>query len=568
MAGFRFSVYTLRSTDYDLVASPTPEMFMRLTSLIAVLVLAVVACRSDNNNNTVDGNGSGSGSGVTIQQVQSDAMAAGTAVSLNNVVITAIDNFGAKTGDIWVEEMGGGKRSGVHVYKGTAYSGMAVGDVINLTGSIKAEFSLTGSNADPSGRTETELEPPTSTGTVTLTKVSSGATITPDKVDALAIGQMYDSTMSATGGGSAFSNAWEDWEGVLIELDNVAAASAPKGFGSTPYAADAYAFSITGVAKTEGSLTDITASSIARSTCFSNMTGVVSYFYDYLVYPRSSSDFATGGTGCPAAEQANGTDGSKCTDGIDNDANGFADCQDLGCETGSGAWLGASCTAGGGATCGCSANLASTTSVATVNSTYATTSAAVVMRDVYITAINGTNSYWVSDSLAAGANKGVYVFSAPPAGAVVGQKLATLQGIVGPYKPGTLGVTEVSNATAGTLSGAATAITPITGIATDTLTGTTAGASYAGSLVTLTVKAKVTTAANSFGEVVFTDANGKTITMDDDAFQYYGGTKLVPTPPAINACLTITGVMDVNTTDNIRTINPRSAADLVTATGC
>ncbi|MEP6866514.1 MAG: hypothetical protein ABJE66_38210 [Deltaproteobacteria bacterium] len=75
-------------------------------------------------------------------------------------------------------------------------------------------------------------------------------------------------------------------------------------------------------------------------------------------------------------------------------------------------------------------------------------------------------------------------------------------------------------------------------------------------------------AANSFGQVELTDGNGKKIMMDDDAFRYYGGTMAAPTLPALNACLTVTGIMDAQTTDQIRTINPRSAADLVTATGC
>lgn len=545
---------------------------MRLTSLIAVLSLSILACgRSDDT--TPDGQGSGSGSGntVTIQQVQSDTMLPGTAVALGNVVVTAIDEFGAKTSDIWVEEMGGGKRSGVHVFKAANADVMmlTIGDVINLKGAIKSEFALTGSNADNSGRTVTELEP-ASGGAIVITKTGQTATITPDKVDALAIGQMYDSTMSATGGGPAFSDAWEDWEGVLIELDNVAAAGQAKPFGkTTPVPADSYSFGITGVAKVEGSLTDITMSNIARGTCFGNMTGVVDYFYDYLVFPRSAADFNTSGTACPALEQAAGTDGSKCTDGMDNDGNGFTDCQDLGCEAGSGAWLGATCTAGA-AMCGCSVNLASTTSVHSVDTTYAATSSPVMLRDVYITVIPANvltpTQYWVADSLTAVANGGVLVFSSPPAGATVGQKISTLQGVAGPFGNGTLQTLEVSSATAGTLAGTGLVV-PLPGIATDTLSGATTGAPYNGSVVILS-KAKVTAVANTFGEVELTDGNGKKIMMDDEAFKFYGGTLATPTPPAMSACLIVTGVMEANTNDLTRTINPRGATDIVTATGC
>src|SRR6185312_11306802 len=306
-------------------------MFMRLPTLLVGLSISAslfVACRSDDNNTPTDGQGSGSGSGnfVKIQAVQDDGMAPGTAVNLHDVVVTAIDNFGGKVGDIWVEEKEGGKRSGVHVFKAqlSDVAMLTVGDEIDVKGAIKSEFALTGSGGDSTGRTVTELEP-ASGGQITITKLGMSTTITPDKVDALAIGQLYDSTMAATGGGTAFTNAWEDWEGVLIETDNVAAQGAPKAFGSTmPTPADNYSFGITGVAKVEGSLADITMSSIARSTCFSKVTGVVDYFFDYLILPRSTSDFATGGTGCPAAE-------SVCGDSIDNDGNGFTDCKDNGC---------------------------------------------------------------------------------------------------------------------------------------------------------------------------------------------------------------------------------------------
>src|SRR4051794_13951074 len=93
---------------------------MRLTTFLALSSLAILGCRSDSNNNS-DGNNNGDGNGsnggtVTIQMVQNDAMAPGTPVSLKGVVVTAIDAFGGKTGDIWVEEPEGGTYSGIHVF--------------------------------------------------------------------------------------------------------------------------------------------------------------------------------------------------------------------------------------------------------------------------------------------------------------------------------------------------------------------------------------------------------------------------------------------------------------------
>jgi hypothetical protein len=223
-------------------------------------------------------------------------------------------------------------------------------------------------------------------------------------VDALSIGQMYDASMAAAGGGAAFSNAWEQWEGVLITLTNVAAAGAPKSFGSTmPTPADNWSFGITGVAKIEGSLTDITMSNIVRTTCFSNVTGVVDYFYDYLLLPRSAADMATGGTGCPAAE-------SLCGDSVDNDGNGFTDCKDNGCIINSG-----SCRA--------------TTTIAAIDAagdampaTPTLPMGGVQITGACVTAVAGTNMYIAAAGNAAN-DGGLFVFGggqALPAGVAAG----------------------------------------------------------------------------------------------------------------------------------------------------
>src|SRR5207249_6515043 len=98
---------------------------MRLSSLFAsgtviacgtlALVASTGACRGGGDDTTkMDAPDTG---GQKIQDVQNDMMAPGTPVTLKGVVVTAIDTFGAKTGDIWVEEPEGGAFSGVHVYK-------------------------------------------------------------------------------------------------------------------------------------------------------------------------------------------------------------------------------------------------------------------------------------------------------------------------------------------------------------------------------------------------------------------------------------------------------------------
>jgi hypothetical protein len=232
---------------------------------------------------------------MKIQDVQNDAMAPGTAVALHDVVVTAIDSFGAKVGDIWIEEKEGGKRSGVHVFQANLVdvAALTIGDEIDLSGAVKAEFALA---SDTTGRTVTELEPALG-GHITITRLGTSTTITPNVVDAAAIGQLYDPNVQ--GGGAAFSNAWEEWEGVLVELDNVSALTAPHGYGTTPYPPDAYQMKVTGLIEMESSLADITMSNITQGTCLAHATGVLDYFFEYLVLPRTGADFATGGTACP-----------------------------------------------------------------------------------------------------------------------------------------------------------------------------------------------------------------------------------------------------------------------------
>lgn len=478
-------------------------MFMRLTSLIAVLSLAAAsfaaACRSDNNT-TTDGQGSGSGSnsGTTVKDVQSDTMAPGTPVTLNNVVVTAVDTFGTKTGDLWVEDMGGGKRSGVHVFKATVAGGaVVIGDVVNITGAIKAEFALTGSNADNSGRTTTELEPASSSSTLTVTKTGATATITPDKVDALAIGQLYDSTMSMLGGGPAFSNAWEDWEGVLVELDNVSATSSAKGFGMTP-APDAYALKITGVAKMEGTMTDI--SMLASGACFGQLVGVVDYFYDYLVLPRQASDFNTAGTSCPAAE-------TLCADNIDNDGNGFTDCSDNGCVV---------------ATSSCRA--ATTIHALDVAADAAPTAPvlppAVGLTGVCVTAVSGKNMF-VADAGTAAADGGIISFGTVPTGVVAGSTVDIIANTslfkqsmsTAPEPQVELSSLQITKDTAN-----CTVVPANTGLTAAQLTADATGHKWIGSLITIT-------GAGATGQFKITTAQSSTskfgrLTQNGTAFSY------------------------------------------------
>jgi hypothetical protein len=532
---------------------------MRIVSAAVITSLAVLGCRS-NSNTTIDGNGTGDSSsdGTKIQDIQNDTMPVNTPVSLIGKVVTAVDTFGGTLGNLWVEEPEGGVNSGVLIFNKANtvdVSTLVPGDIVNVTGGVKEEFAL---SSDTSGLTDTEVGPP-KTGNLTIIKTGHTAVPAAIVVDALAIGQMSTATERAA--------AWEPYEGVLITVNKVEEFGAPKTFGSTG-AADDVSFHATGTLVIEASLVAFPAG-LTANTCLGTVTGVLDYFFDYNLLPRSASDLTVAGTGCAPPEQG----ATQCTDGMDNDGNGFADCMDLGCEAGSGAYLGASC-APSDAMCGCSMNLAVGSSVNKVDTTAATASiGAVILNNVFVTAV-GTKGVWVADSLTAAQNGGMFVFLDAAPTVTVGQRLATVQGVAGPFNPSKVAsatatkIIELTTPTVGTASagGAAIPLASTATVAGDLVNG----APFAGSLTKLTnLKVK---AQGMFNQLTLVDNNNVTITMEDGAFAGYGTSPVVL--PAVGTCYTsITGVMDLSTTDTaevmeVRTINPRSAADMPIGTGC
>ncbi len=503
---------------------------MRLISFLALSSLAtagVIGCRSDSKNTTdgnTNGDGTGSGGDVKIQDVQNDQMPPGTPVTLRGVVVTAIDNFGAKVGDIWVEEPEGGTYSGVHVFGATTtdVGALAVGDLVDVTGAVKDEFAYGGGSngsGDTSGRTVTELKP-ASAGSLSVKKVGTGTLPAPVMVDALMIGQMSDADTQ----GPMFSAAWEPYEGVLVSIPSVSAVGAPKAFGAKN--PDQYSFNITGVAKVESNMADVTMSNIGRNSCL-NMTGVVDYFFDYLVLPRSAADIDTNGTNCPALE-------TSCADMIDNDGNGFNDCSDNNCI------ITASATGGNLACKPATATISSIDTAVDANPaspTLPTTN--IEIDDVYVTAIAGTD-FWVASSLTAGANGGLYVFSGGQplaSGLAVGAKVNVI-GKMQAYKASATStevLPELNLLAATVVTAAGTQPTASTQTPA-TLNVAATGRPWVGSLVTIQGKNKVTVAQSMTNHYTGTLTNGAT------PFEYLGQI-VKDTNGAVNTCYgDITGI--------------------------
>ena len=457
---------------------------MRLTSSVFV-ALTLVACRGGGNNPPGGDDDPGidapPGGSVTIQEVQNDAMPVGTVVELDGVVVTAIDSFGARTGDIWVQEPGGGEFSGIKVFGVPldVVATLAVGDIVNIANAEKDEFALT---ADTSGRTVTEIKGAAG-GMMSVVRVGPGTVPTPVNVDAKAIEMLAtDAERDAE---------WEKWEGVLINVINVRQLGEFRAFSGG--AEDQFEFDATGDLAVQSVLANIgTPAERVPGTCYAGIVGVGDYFFNYLLLPRAGSEVTDGGTGCSAVQSAT-----------------IADIQ-----------------AG-------------------------TAAGSVSINDVFIAAIsrNGKN-LWVSHSLNAAANEGIFVFrgngnGTPALGAefVVGAKV-NVSGTAVEQNNDANGdtVTQIAGGAAVTFVAAPTAApTPVTNQTAAALTVAATGEPFESVLVTLT-NVKVTAVGNQFG-VGQLQQGATSFLFDDDAF-------VLPNEELNKCYASITGLWTYQVFDN------------------
>jgi predicted extracellular nuclease len=194
----------------------------------------------------------------------------------------------------------------------------------------------------------------------------------------------------------------------------------------------------------------------------------------------------------------------------------------------------------------------------------------VIGRDDIGTTLNpdGNKGIWVADSLMGAEHNGVLVFtnSAAAADLVVGAKV-TVRGTVSEFDisvnsapPVGDKLTEITDPTITFVAAPASPPTPATTASATVLADIGAvGEPWEGVLVQLT-NVKVTNINVGQGKVELTDTTGGKIIMDDEAFRFDAQT--------VDTCYTLTGIMSIQLSDNLRTINPRSVADMAAATGC
>ncbi len=389
----------------------------KLLIVCAALSLCFTACRSDDDGgggNNPDAGGSAPdatpGSSTTIYDVQSDTTPEGSSVTLRSVVVTAIDTFGSRTGGIYVQEVAGGAFSGVFIF-GASASGLAVGDLVDVDNGVKTEFSFDFEN----GNSLTQVTSPDG-GAVSVTKVGTGTVPAPEVLNSWDL--------------AADDAEAEKWEGVLVKFDGMRVLRRAAPVSTSPTADPTLKeMTVTGPFRIGGTLTDLTG---VREDCYTSITGIGDYFFNYKILPRSSADIVTGGTNCLPEE----TTIELCGDLDDNDYNGFSDCADFTCQ-GAQAAL---CTV-------------DTTVVLAQGGTIAENSL-VSLTGVAITAVSADNrKFWVQDVGVNAKLNGIYVFrpgggEALPANVVPGNTID----LVGNLDEFNGQLTELTNVVLGTVT--------------------------------------------------------------------------------------------------------------------
>ncbi|HTJ41843.1 MAG TPA: hypothetical protein VL463_07085 [Kofleriaceae bacterium] len=505
---------------------------MKLRTL-AIALLAAAACRGSSSNNPDGNNNNPDGvvnpDDVTIYDIQdpSNKVQVGATVTVRGVVVTAIDNFGDKTGNIWVEEPGGGAYSGVEVFNAgaTQVAALAVGDLVDITGAEKAEFAL---STDTSGRTTTELEPPNG-GMMTVTKVGTGTVPDPVTVDPLAIAQLDANAQDAE---------WEKTEGVLIKVNAVGVISSTKQIAGANPDPTFQSFVVTGPLTVESSFaafptTGSPAVGPQFGDCEMSITGIGDYFFQWNLLPRATAEISTGGSGCPVSE----TGDAACGDGKDNDGNGHADCGDYSCDLSV-----ASCVKG------------ATVNDVDTSAANAPVGGAVNVDGVFVVAVDSANkNLWVADALAAATDHGVYVFRGTgtstttlDAGVLPGAKVNVDLAAVSPFH-GLMELAKIPGAQSASpaISVVAAPAGQPTALSTTlaTLADTTMIAHYAGSLVTLS-NVKVTATSGTGTKTIYTISDGtKTMEM---------GVQINDPKPVVGTTCykTLTGIATLDTSPN------------------
>jgi predicted extracellular nuclease len=217
---------------------------------------------------TTSGTGTASGTSPdecpgSIYDIQQGKITVECNVSIENAVVTGLYTTDKKNQGFTVQDPCGGKFSGIYVYTKTTAPTVKLGDEVSFTGKY-VEYPFTVKDTLKS-LSEIQL-----TGPVTVSEIP-GEMPVPVTLNPADI---------ATG-----ANATEDWEGVLVRVENVAVINANPD-GSKNYGE----FSVTGNLRVDDAAEYSYQATLGDQ--FASITGVLHYsFENYKLEPRNDADF-------------------------------------------------------------------------------------------------------------------------------------------------------------------------------------------------------------------------------------------------------------------------------------
>jgi hypothetical protein len=502
-------------------------MFARTLTVVSLVVALAGGCRDSGGDDDDDTGADGGADDVSIYAIQDGTIATGAIVNIRGVVVTAIDSYGADRSTVFVQEPNedathGRAYSGLQIYVTDlgAVSGIAVGDTVDVEGGAVTEFRF--GCEDPEVDCTDTLQTVTQiTGSYTITKTGTGTV--PDPVTVLPQDLAAD------------ANEAEKWEGVLIKFDNVAVTSGLRDIDPE----DDPTFKemrVTGPFRVQSALADLGA--VTRDDCYTSVTGIGSFFFQYFLLPRSANDLAKAadGTGCLYEIEA-----AECGDGNDNDFDGFADCADFSCQDANPAL----CTEDG--------------TVVEIQDGTHPINTRVALTGVVVTAIaSNSEDLWVQDAGSTADYNGVHVYRGTGASALtlaVGDVI-DVTGTINEYFEETQLVVDPKVADVSNPTGTDTPAV-VTGLSVSTLNDAVDGEPYEGMLTELS-NVKTVVLDDTFGGFTV-GIDGDDLTVDNELFDF--------TLPTSETCYaTIRGVMAYSF--DRRRLYPRSAADVVTGGTC
>jgi hypothetical protein len=505
-----------------------------LTTALGASLAMASGCRSDSggdgNDDADDVTPDAGGEGVSIYDIQNGIVPVDTAVTLEGVVVTAISI--ASPEGVYVQDPNGGEYSGIFVYRPTNQNDMRIGDVVSFSGAV-VEFKYVPTMGTPDDKSFTQI---VAVDSVPLTLIKTGtATVTPQLVDAVKLAASEDEA--------------EKWESVLVKFENVSVVQGLNEFDE---------IRVTGPFRVQGNLTPLTVAGVAlkKDDCLASISGVLNYFYDYKLFPRTEADIALGGTACPAAEAG----ATACADTLDNDHNGFADCADFGC--------------GALPECTSAASVEDIQTGVILRGQQVALTGKIVVALAKFNHLGGTpeeeHRVWIADSATAAANQGVLVFKPGDTGTAfaalaIGDVVDVSAAVVDEF----FDLTELKSASLDapiviTKTGTGAAPTPVT-VTLAELNDPAMAEKYEGVLVKLENIRVVSTnpddkpetadVVEDFGEWTVAVEGNATVARIDDVML------LRPADLAVNACYSsIVGVLNYDFSKF--KIEPRSAADL------